>query len=101
MRQLLRDRGLIFIALVVITALAYWPGLSGGFLFDDYPNIVQQELVHAESISMESMWTAAQAFPHGMAGRPLATVTFAIGQSSIQVPATVNVNVPALSVGSA
>ena len=78
MPQLLRCPGLILLALLVVTALSFWPGLSGGFLFDDYPNIVQQYKVHAESISFESMRTAAGAFNHGPVGRPLATVSFAI-----------------------
>jgi hypothetical protein len=78
MPHLLRRHGLILLALLAVTALAFWPGLSGGFLFDDYPNIVQQEKVHAEHITVETMRTAARAFPHGLAGRPLATITFAI-----------------------
>ena len=78
MPQFLRRHGLILLALMAVTALAYWPGLSGGFLFDDYPNIVQQEKIQAESITPETLGTAARAFPHGLAGRPLATITFAI-----------------------
>jgi hypothetical protein len=78
MPHFLRRHGLILLALLAVTALAYWPGLGGGFLFDDYPNIVQQEMVHAESLSIESLHTAAQAFPHGPAGRPLATMSFAV-----------------------
>ena len=78
MPQLLRHPGLILLVLLVVTALSFWPGLSGGFLFDDYPNIVQQYKVHADSISIESMRTAASAFNYGPVGRPLATVSFAV-----------------------
>jgi hypothetical protein len=77
MPALLRRRGLILLALLAVTALAYWPGLSGGFLFDDYPNIVQQDKVHAADLSLEAMRTAAWAYG-GPIGRPVATISFAI-----------------------
>lgn len=73
-----RAATLYVLALLLLTALAFWPGLSGGFLFDDYPNIVQQEEVHADSLSIESLRTAADAFNHGPVGRPLATISFAV-----------------------
>lgn len=73
-----RSLAVFFILLVGITGLAFWPGLGGGFLFDDYPNILQQEQVHAESLDLESLQRAASAFNHGPVGRPLATITFAI-----------------------
>lgn len=65
------------LALVLVTALAFWPGLTGGFLFDDYPNIVQQEKVHAAELSLESIRTAAWAYG-GHIGRPIATISFAV-----------------------
>lgn len=64
--------------LLAVVALVYWPGLSGGFIFDDFPNIVTNSAVHAESLTWESLRTAARAYEPGMYGRPLATVTFAI-----------------------
>ena len=32
--------GWILLAALLLTALVYWPGLSGDVLFDGYPNIV-------------------------------------------------------------
>ena len=29
--------------LLAATAIVYWPGLYGGFIFDDLPNLVQSE----------------------------------------------------------
>ena len=55
----------------------YSPGLPGDFVFDDYGNIVSNKRIHAESIDLESMTRAAQAY-RGPIGRPLATVGFAI-----------------------
>ena len=36
---------LLPLVLFVVTLLAYWPGVSGGFLLDDYPNIVSNPRV--------------------------------------------------------
>lgn len=65
------------LALVVVTGLVYWPGLSGGFLFDDFPNIVTNTRVHAKDWSWETLKQAAGAYAPGPYGRPLATLTFA------------------------
>jgi hypothetical protein len=71
-----RAPSLLLVALLV-TALVYWPGLSGGFIFDDFPNIVQKQHVHAESIDAESLELASRAYG-GLSSRPLATVSFAM-----------------------
>lgn len=68
---------LALVALVVFTAAAFSPGLSGRFLFDDYPNIVTNERIHAESLDLASLKNAAGAYEGGWWGRPLATMSFA------------------------
>ncbi|HEY5808054.1 MAG TPA: hypothetical protein VIT67_08815, partial [Povalibacter sp.] len=65
-------------ALLGLTALVYMPGLSGGFIFDDYPNIVTNQAVQPESLSWEGLRRAASAYQPGAYGRPLATISFAI-----------------------
>lgn len=68
--------------LLIITTLAYWPGLSGDFLFDDFPNIVTNSAVHAETINLDTLQRSAKAFEPGtVIGRPLATISFAIDYS--------------------
>lgn len=69
---------LCLLALLVITTLVYWPGLSGGFLFDDYPTILTNPAIRLEAFDFESLRTAASGFAQGEYGRPLATVSFAI-----------------------
>lgn len=69
---------LLCLALAVVTAVVFLPGLSGRFLFDDYPNIVSNSRVHATAFTWEAMWNAARAYDHGAFGRPLATISFAI-----------------------
>lgn len=66
------------LALVAITALVYLPGLGGGFIFDDYPNIVTNANVHAETLDWNSLRRAAGAYQPGTYGRPLATISFAV-----------------------
>lgn len=68
------------LGLFLLTLLAFWPGLSGGFLFDDYPNIVHQEKVHATELSAEALGKAASSYG-GSFGRPVATVSFAINHA--------------------
>lgn len=72
-----RSTLLFCIALLLITAAAYLPGLRGEFLFDDFPNIVQKDAIHATELSPESMTRAMSAY-RGTPGRPVATVSFAI-----------------------
>lgn len=67
-------------ALVALATIAFWPGLTGGFLFDDFSNIVREQTVHAEEINLKSMALAAKGYA-GPIGRPLATISFAIDHS--------------------
>lgn len=68
---------LIVLALV-LAALVYLPGLGGDFLFDDYPNIVQNEAVHATTLDAETLARASHAYEPGSFGRPVATISFAL-----------------------
>ena len=60
-----------------ITAIVYWPGLQGGFLFDDYPNIVDNQGVQPHDASLPSLVRAALASPASDFKRPLASLSFA------------------------
>lgn len=64
--------------LFVVAALAYWPGLNGGFLFDDYNNIQVNPAIQVESLDAASLQRAASAYQAGSYGRPLATISFAL-----------------------
>lgn len=76
----LRSSLILSLSLVLLAAIAavYWPGLHGGFLFDDYPNILTNPRVQAESLSWPALKTAAQAYEAGAYGRPMATISFAL-----------------------
>jgi protein O-mannosyl-transferase len=62
---------------LVITAVAYWPGLQGGFLFDDYPNIVDNKGVQPVDASLPSLVAAALSSPSSEFRRPMASLSFA------------------------
>jgi len=67
----------ILLAAIVITAMVYWPGLRGGFLFDDYPNIVDNHGVQPANATLSSLVGAALSSPASDFKRPLASLSFA------------------------
>lgn len=64
-------------AALVITALVYWPGVYGGYVFDDFPNIVDNVGVHVTSSTLANWANAAWSSPASVFHRPLASLTFA------------------------
>jgi hypothetical protein len=66
--------GLLLLACVVV----FWPGLRGGYLFDDYPNIVSNPLIGAESVDAASVKAALRGYNNGELGRPLSTLSFLV-----------------------
>ena len=75
-------RILSFIAVAFVlglTAAAYWPGLTGPFVFDDITNIVYVPDLRISDLSADSLWQAALAVPQqGPLGRPLAYLSFGL-----------------------
>lgn len=65
---------------VVATTAAYWPGLAGGWVFDDYPNIVDNPAIHiAPGHSTLGAWVdSALSSPSSFLRRPLASLTFSL-----------------------
>lgn len=68
---------LMLIAGLAITACAYWPGLSGGYFFDDFPNIVDNKDIHVSTLDLQDWRIAAQASPSAELRRPLAMLSYA------------------------
>lgn len=62
---------------LLVTTLVYWPGLHGGWLFDDYPNIVDNHGVQPVDGSLPSLLNAALSSPASDFKRPLASLSFA------------------------
>jgi len=62
---------------MIVTAIVYWPGLSGSWLFDDYPNIVDNPGVQPHEVSVPALVRAALSSPASDFKRPLASLSFA------------------------
>jgi len=68
---------LLLVLTLALTAAVYWPGLSGGWLFDDFPNIVDNKNVQPTDASISSLTAAALSSPSSSIKRPLASLSFA------------------------
>lgn len=69
---------LLLVAGMLMTALVYIPGLTGGWLFDDYPNIVDNRGVQPTEHDVGSLARAALSSPSSEFKRPLASLSFAL-----------------------
>ncbi|HEX5353776.1 MAG TPA: hypothetical protein VFW60_06825 [Rhodanobacteraceae bacterium] len=71
---------LLLAVAVIATAAVYWSGLTGGWVFDDYPNIVDNAAIHIKpGHSTLVAWVdAALSSPASFLHRPLASITFAL-----------------------
>lgn len=67
---------LLLIAMIVTIAV-YITGFSGGYLFDDYPNIVDNQGVQPRDTSASELMYAALSSPSSEFKRPLASLSFA------------------------
>ncbi|HEN47396.1 MAG TPA: hypothetical protein ENI75_03435, partial [Mizugakiibacter sp.] len=71
-----RWRQLLLPFFILLTLAVYWPGLYGGYTFDDYPNIVNNSALRPEHITVHSLINAALSSPSSMFKRPLASLSF-------------------------
>ena len=67
---------LLLFGLLVVTL--YWPGLKGGFYFDDTHVLIDNPDIRLEKLDWAGLSNAAQSF--GAGGRELSMVTFALNQ---------------------
>lgn len=68
---------LLIVLAMVCTALAYAPGLRGTYVFDDYPNIVENTALHLTTTNAAEWKAAMWASPASELQRPLASLSFA------------------------
>lgn len=67
---------LLALTLFTLALLLFWPGVSGGFLLDDYHNIVTNAFVQIKELSLDSLLRASQGYSGGTRQLPL--ITFAL-----------------------
>ena len=61
-----------------VTTLVYWPGMWGGFTFDDNTNIVFNTQLHVKDLVWDQWVAAAFSSPARELPRPLAMLTFGV-----------------------
>lgn len=59
-------------------AIAYFPGLTGPFVFDDHENITENPPIALHAMALEPILDALLANDSGPFGRPLASLSFAL-----------------------
>jgi hypothetical protein len=64
----------------IATVAVYWPGVTGGWVFDDYPNIVDNSAIHITPghSTLVAWLNASLSSPASFLHRPLASITFAM-----------------------
>ena len=65
-------------AALALCAAVYWPGLGGGFIFDDLPNLVQNHAWKIGSLTPTALSHVLESDISGALGRPLAMLSFAV-----------------------
>jgi hypothetical protein len=73
---------LYLVALFALVLLLYWPGLSGGFFFDDKANILDVPELKLEELSLHSVLDLSTAGIAGPLGRPVSLLSFALNYYS-------------------
>lgn len=66
------------LAFICITVIVYAPGLSGGYFFDDYPNIVDNPAIRIEHVDVPSLVRSALSSPSSEFRRPIASLSFSM-----------------------
>lgn len=62
----------------LLAVVVYALGLSGGFYFDDEWNILRNQALQLESLTIEGLWNAALSGTAGPLGRPISMLSFAL-----------------------
>ncbi len=70
-------RRLLLLAALALCAMVYWPGLYGGYIFDDFPFLVNNTGVHVTSLDWGDWVRATTSFPAAHQGRWLTMFTLA------------------------
>lgn len=65
------------IGVLILVTVAFWPALSGGFIFDDYPIFVENPVIHVTGFHWAE-WHRVWVWSHDNIQRPLAMLTYAL-----------------------
>jgi len=70
----------LFTLVGVLTAAIYLPGLTGDYMFDDLPNLLNNKRLQIDSLSIESLQSAALSSGSGILRRPVSMASFAVNR---------------------
>lgn len=62
----------------LLAAAIFLPGLRGGFIFDDRPNIQENGAIHLNQLSVDGVLAAAYSYQPGHGTRPLSMLSFGL-----------------------
>ncbi len=71
-------QSVLVVCALIVTVLLYFPGLSGGFIFDDEANIVKNEKLHIQTLDSDSLRSATLSGTAGPLKRPVSMLSFAL-----------------------
>ena len=72
----------ILLTAALLTILVYLPGLGGGFVFDDYSNILLNEDLKVSPLSVKSLLQAGWSGMSGPLKRPISMISFALNYAT-------------------
>lgn len=67
-----------FIACTVAVTAAYFPGLNGPFIADDFPNFVANDMVRVDALTEEKLYWSLTSNRSGPLKRPLPALSFGL-----------------------
>lgn len=68
----------LYLSVPLLTFAVYYPGLQGPFIFDDWPNLVQNEHLRIDNLNFASLQQAAYSTSSGDLKRPVSMLSFAL-----------------------
>lgn len=68
------------LAVLLSTFFIYQPGFTGLFLFDDEYNIIQNQGLHIQTLTLQTLYNAAMSSDSGPLKRPVSMVSFALNE---------------------
>lgn len=71
------QQALSLFGLMALVLLAFWPALTGGFIFDDYPVVVDNPVLHVTGWHWHD-WQAIWSWSQANIQRPMAMLTYAL-----------------------
>jgi hypothetical protein len=75
-----RFTGWLLLLVCGLTAVSYYPGLSGDYMFDDMANILNNQRLGMESLDPESIYAASMSSGSGVLRRPVSMFSFALNR---------------------